>query len=99
MLQQVEGVQHRFMSPAFAPQRIEVWRPVVAGDHRLAVDQQRSRVETTDSGYNNCVAAHEPLSYTDKYPLTKNSWVALTARPGCGRSASKPTWRSRSVSW
>jgi glyoxylase-like metal-dependent hydrolase (beta-lactamase superfamily II) len=28
-------------------------------------------------GYNNCVAAHEPLSYTDKYPLTKNSWVAL----------------------
>jgi len=28
-------------------------------------------------GYNNCVAAHEPLSYTDKYPITKNSWVAL----------------------
>src|SRR6516164_8194850 len=22
-------------------------------------------------------AAHEPLSYTDKYPVTKNSWVAL----------------------
>jgi hypothetical protein len=20
------------------------------------------------------VAAHEPLSYTDEYPLTKNSW-------------------------
>src|ERR1700678_3044627 len=41
-------------------------------------------------GYNNCVAAHEPLSYTDKYPLTKNSWEALnggrmdelTLRPG-----------------
>jgi glyoxylase-like metal-dependent hydrolase (beta-lactamase superfamily II) len=28
-------------------------------------------------GYENCVAAHEPLSYTDKYPLTKNSWTAL----------------------
>ena len=28
-------------------------------------------------GYENCVAAHEPLSYTDKYPLTKNSWVGL----------------------
>jgi glyoxylase-like metal-dependent hydrolase (beta-lactamase superfamily II) len=28
-------------------------------------------------GYENCVAAHEPLSYTDKYPITKNSWVAL----------------------
>jgi glyoxylase-like metal-dependent hydrolase (beta-lactamase superfamily II) len=25
-------------------------------------------------GYDNCVAAHEPLSYTDKYPLTKDSW-------------------------
>jgi glyoxylase-like metal-dependent hydrolase (beta-lactamase superfamily II) len=25
-------------------------------------------------GYENCVSAHEPLSYTDKYPLTKNSW-------------------------
>ena len=28
-------------------------------------------------GYQNCVAAHEPLSYTDKYPLTKNFWVGL----------------------
>jgi hypothetical protein len=25
-------------------------------------------------GYANCVSAHEPNSYTDKYPLTKNSW-------------------------
>jgi glyoxylase-like metal-dependent hydrolase (beta-lactamase superfamily II) len=28
-------------------------------------------------GYEHCVSAHEPLAYTDKYPLTKNSWVAL----------------------
>jgi len=28
-------------------------------------------------GYQNCVAGHEPNSYTDKYPLTKNAWVAL----------------------
>ncbi len=28
-------------------------------------------------GYQNCVAAHEPLSYTDKYPLTKNAWVGM----------------------
>jgi glyoxylase-like metal-dependent hydrolase (beta-lactamase superfamily II) len=28
-------------------------------------------------GYQNCVAAHEPLSYTDKYPLTKNSWIGI----------------------
>jgi glyoxylase-like metal-dependent hydrolase (beta-lactamase superfamily II) len=34
-------------------------------------------------GYENCVSAHEPLSYTDKYPLTKNSWVG----PNGGRMA------------
>ena len=28
-------------------------------------------------GYQNCVCAHEPLTYTDAYPLTKNSWEAL----------------------
>ena len=28
-------------------------------------------------GYENCVAAHEPLSYTAKYPLTRNSWVGM----------------------
>lgn len=28
-------------------------------------------------GFQNCVAAHEPLSYSDKYPLTKNSWVGM----------------------
>ena len=26
-------------------------------------------------GFDNCVAAHEPLSYTEKYPLTKNAWT------------------------
>ena len=26
-------------------------------------------------GYQNCVSAHEPLSYSDMYPLTKNWWV------------------------
>jgi glyoxylase-like metal-dependent hydrolase (beta-lactamase superfamily II) len=26
-------------------------------------------------GYINCFAAHEPLSYTDKYPLLSNSWT------------------------
>jgi hypothetical protein len=34
------------MAPASAPQRVEVRRPVVAGDHRLAVDQERLRLET-----------------------------------------------------
>jgi len=38
---QVEREQHRLMAPALAPQRMEVRRPVVAGDHSLAVDQKR----------------------------------------------------------
>jgi glyoxylase-like metal-dependent hydrolase (beta-lactamase superfamily II) len=28
-------------------------------------------------GYQNCVSAHEPLSYSDGYPLTKNAWVGM----------------------
>lgn len=28
-------------------------------------------------GYQNCVCAHEPLSYSAGYPLTKNSWVGI----------------------
>jgi glyoxylase-like metal-dependent hydrolase (beta-lactamase superfamily II) len=28
-------------------------------------------------GYQNCVAGHDPGSYSDKYPLTKNSWIAI----------------------
>ena len=45
MLDQVEGVQHRLMAPASAPQRMEVRRPVVTGDHGLAVEQERLRLE------------------------------------------------------
>ena len=43
-------------------------RPAVPGLREVLQDHRRLQ---------NCVAAHEPLSYTDKYPLTKNSWVAL----------------------
>jgi len=28
-------------------------------------------------GYQNCVCAHEPASYSDAYPLTKNAWVGM----------------------
>jgi hypothetical protein len=31
-------------------------------------------------GYDNCVAAHEPLSYSDNYPLTKDCGLARMAR-------------------
>jgi hypothetical protein len=41
MLDQVEGVQHRLLTPASAPQRMEVRQAVGAGDHRLAIDQER----------------------------------------------------------
>jgi hypothetical protein len=40
-LDQVEREQHRLMTPPFAPQRVEVRQPVVTGDHRLAVEQER----------------------------------------------------------
>ena len=40
MLDQVEGVQHHLTAPASVPQRMEVWRAVVVGDHGLAVDQE-----------------------------------------------------------
>ena len=49
MLDQVEGVQHRLMAPALAPQRMEVRRAVVAGDHRLAVDQERLRLDAAST--------------------------------------------------
>jgi len=35
-------------------------------------------------GYEHCISAHEPLTYTDKYPVTKNSWVS---GPNGGRMA------------
>jgi hypothetical protein len=37
------------MAPAFALQRLEVRRPVVAGNHRLAVDQERRRLDAVCS--------------------------------------------------
>ena len=45
MPDQVEGVQHHLTAPSSVPQRMEVRRPVVAGDHRLAVDQKRGGPE------------------------------------------------------
>ena len=41
MLNQVEGEQHRLIATALAPERLEVRHPVIAGDHDLAVDQER----------------------------------------------------------
>ena len=41
MLDQVEGDSTASWPRRLAPQRAEVRHPVVAGDHRLAVDQER----------------------------------------------------------
>ena len=49
MLDQVEREQHRLMAPASAPQRMEVRRPVVAGNHGLAVDQERRSLDAACS--------------------------------------------------
>jgi hypothetical protein len=40
MPDQVEGVQHHLTASSSVSQRMEVWRPVVVGDHCLAVDQK-----------------------------------------------------------
>jgi hypothetical protein len=44
VLDQVEGEQHRLTATALAPERLEVRRPVIAGDPDLAVDQERLRL-------------------------------------------------------
>ena len=49
LLDQVEGVQHRLMAPVLAPQCMEVRRAVVAGDHGLAVDQERRCLDAAGS--------------------------------------------------
>jgi glyoxylase-like metal-dependent hydrolase (beta-lactamase superfamily II) len=33
-------------------------------------------------GFEGCVAAHEPLSYTDQYPITANAWVGPNGSRG-----------------
>src|SRR5262249_20753184 len=53
-------------------------------------------------GYQNCISAHEPLTYTDGYPITKNSWVALNGGRmaeialGAGEKSHKPQERKTS---
>ena len=49
VLQQVEGIQHYLWTPAFAPQRPEVRHPVIAGNHHLAVDQERMCLKASSS--------------------------------------------------
>ena len=60
MLDQVDGVQHRLMATASAPQRMEVGRPVVAGDHHLAADQERFGLEAS-GGFDNSREAVAPI--------------------------------------
>jgi len=52
MLDQVEGEQHCLTATSLAPQRAEVRRPVVAGDHRLTVDQGTIALEAS-GGFDN----------------------------------------------
>ena len=34
----------------------------------------------TNNNMNNCIAAHEPTSYTKDYPITSNSWEGSKGR-------------------
>ena len=47
MLDQVEREQHRLMTPALGAQRMEVRRPVLAGDHGLAIDRERRGLDAS----------------------------------------------------
>jgi hypothetical protein len=60
MLDQVEGEQRRLTATALAPQRMEVQHPVIAGDHDLAVDQERLRLEA-GGGFDNSQEAGRPV--------------------------------------
>ena len=60
MPDQVEGVQHHLTSPASAPQRTEVRRPVVADNHDLAIDQERRGPELR-GGFDNSREAVGPV--------------------------------------
>ena len=58
-------------SPATGAQIAEFLKPNGTVQQFIAYE----KCYKVTGGYQNCVAAHEPLSYTDKYPLTKNSWM------------------------
>jgi hypothetical protein len=45
MLDQVEGVEHHRMAVAPGAQRMEVRPSIIAGNHRLAVDQERDGLD------------------------------------------------------
>jgi hypothetical protein len=47
VLDQVEDEQQRLLTPASAPQRMEVRHPLSRGDYDLAVDQERLRLEAS----------------------------------------------------
>ena len=52
MLQQVKRIQHCIGASVFAPQRMEVRRAVLSGNHDLAVDQERVRLKA-GGGFDN----------------------------------------------
>jgi hypothetical protein len=50
------------------------------------LDYEKCYVLTSNStSYNNCLAAHERLSYSDHYPITKNWWTITDGN--CSRAA------------
>jgi hypothetical protein len=67
MPDQVEREQHRLIAPASAPQRTEVRRPVITGDHGLAVDQERLRREAS-GGFDNSREAVGPIMAVARKP-------------------------------
>ena len=87
MLDQVEGVQHHLTSPASVPQRMEVRRPVVAGDHGLAIDQERRGLEA-ERGIDDGRKAVAATSWNSGTPV--GGMKRFTAPSGRQGSSSAP---------
>lgn len=51
----------------------------------LAYEKCYALTSTTPNSYNNCMAAHERLSYSDQYPITSNWWTIPDGN--CSRAA------------
>lgn len=51
----------------------------------LAYEKCYALTSTTSNSFNNCLAAHERLSYSDQYPITSNWWTIPDGN--CSRAA------------
>jgi len=59
----------------------------------LAYEKCYALTSTSAGSYNNCIAAHEPKSYSTDYPITSNGWNIPTGN--CSRAAELVLFKRR----